>query len=250
MYIEPDVWLADILGRDVYRLVCSNDHNADSEAVREVITGARGRSAFYYAKVPTQRVNQVRALCGGGFSVVDVQVTFERAPDGLAGHWTRPGLHVRDITHPDHADVLDIAGNCFRYSRFHLDPFFSPEQANLIKREWVRNCILGQRGERVLVAEMDRVPVGFLAVLAADVNGRSCRVIDLIGVSAATQGRGVGTELVKAFTSAYAGRCEVLRVGTQVANVASVRLYEGCGFRLLESAYVLHAHINERKILR
>jgi ribosomal protein S18 acetylase RimI-like enzyme len=250
MNLEADPWLAGILGRDVYRLAWPNDHPVDSEAVREILANTRGPFAFYYAKVPTQRVDLVRTLCGGGFSVVDVQVTFERAPDGEAGRPTRPGLPVRDIGPADHAAVLNIAGNCFTYSRFHLDPFFPREQANLIKREWVRNCILGRRGERVLVAEADSLPVGFLAVLAADVKGRSCRVIDLIGVSAASQGRGVGRMLVDSFTRAYAGHCDLLRVGTQVANTVSVRLYEGCGFRLVESAYVLHAHISERKSLR
>ena len=34
-----------------------------------------------------------------------------------------------------------------------------------------------------------------------------------------------------------------LRVGTQVANVPSLRLYENCGFRVAESAYVLHGHL-------
>ena len=33
-----------------------------------------------------------------------------------------------------------------------------------------------------------------------------------------------------------------LRVGTQAANVPSVRLYEPLGFSLASAAYVLHLH--------
>jgi ribosomal protein S18 acetylase RimI-like enzyme len=148
-----------------------------------------------------------------------------------------------------HAGVLDIARHCFTYSRFHLDPFLTREQANQIKTEWVRNYLLGRRGEQLLVAESDGVPVGFLAVLAAEAKGRSCRVIDLIGVSAAHQGRGVGESLISHFIQDSAGRCDLLRVGTQVANTAAARLYERCGFRLGESAYVLHAHVDNGKPL-
>ena len=101
-----------------------------------------------------------------------------------------------------------------------------------------------------MVAEWDGVPVGFLAVLAAEVKGCSCRVIDLIGVSNSHQGRGGGRELVDYFRQLYAGKCDLLRVGTQVANIPSARLYERCGFRLAESAYVLHAHVKDGKLLR
>jgi len=253
MRIEPDPWLASILGRDVYRLSWSGksaDLSVGVEALRGALTDSRGPSAFYYTKVPAQAIDPVRVLCGVGFSVVDVSVTFERAPDAHAGLQTRPWIIVRQIRPADHAGVLDIAGHCFIYSRFHLDPFFAREEANLIKREWVRSYFLGRRGERMLVAEWDGVPVGFLAVLAADVKGCSSRVIDLIGVSAARQGQGVGRELVDHFTRAYAGTCDLLRAGTQVANAPSARLYERCGFRLAESAYVLHAHVKAGKLLR
>jgi hypothetical protein len=33
-----------------------------------------------------------------------------------------------------------------------------------------------------------------------------------------------------------------MRVGTQIANIPSLRLYERLGFTMAESAYVLHAH--------
>jgi hypothetical protein len=32
-------------------------------------------------------------------------------------------------------------------------------------------------------------------------------------------------------------------VGTQAANIPSLRLYESFGFRVCETAYVLHAHV-------
>jgi ribosomal protein S18 acetylase RimI-like enzyme len=253
MRVEPDPWLAQVLGHDAYRVslgALSADLGADARALHDSLAGTCGRAGFYYAKVPSQAVDQLRLFCGAGFSVVDVNVTFERTADLNPGLQPRRATLVRDMRPADHAEILGIAEHCFSYSRFHLDPFFAQEQANRIKREWVRNYILGKRGERLLVAEWDGVPVGFLAVLAGEIKGRSCRVIDLIGVSGSYQGRGVGRGLVDHFSRLYAGKCDVLRVGTQVANIPSVRLYERCGFRVAESAYVLHAHVKDGELLR
>jgi dTDP-4-amino-4,6-dideoxy-D-galactose acyltransferase len=253
MRLERDPWLAEILGHDVYRVVWGTESaylGASAETFPDALAAANRQAAFYYAKVPSQAVDQVRTLCAAGFFVVDVNVTFERIPDDGPEPQRRPGILVRDMRSTDHTGLLDIAEHCFSYSRFHLDPFFRREQANRIKREWIRNYLLGRRGERLLVAEWHDVPVGFLAVLATEVKGCSCRIIDLIGVSDSHQGRGVGRELVDCFRQVYAGRCDLLRVGTQVANIPSARLYERCGFRVVESAYVLHAHVRDGKLLR
>ena len=247
MRVEADPWLAGILGHDVFRVA---DPSAGAETLRDALASGRGQSAFYHAKVPCQAADQVRVFCAAGFFVVDVNLTFQRTPDCDPGRQPRPGIVVREIRPADYPQILDVAEHCFRYSRFHLDPFFAREQANRIKREWVRNYILGRRGERMFVAESEGIPVGFLAVLAGEVKGRSCRVIDLIGVSASHQGQGLGQELVDHFRQFYAGKCDLLRVGTQAANIPSARLYERCGFRLAESAYVLHAHVQDGKLLR
>src|SRR5262249_9048834 len=107
MRFEPDPWLARFLDRDVYRVSWAAAPSPD--LVAETIAATRSRSAFYYTKISTERVDQVRTLCGAGFAVVDVQITFERAPDDQPGRQTRPGLLVRDARATDHGDVLDIA---------------------------------------------------------------------------------------------------------------------------------------------
>jgi dTDP-4-amino-4,6-dideoxy-D-galactose acyltransferase len=243
MRLEADLWLAGVLGRDVYRVCWPAAGAMDLHAWRVAVAGCGARPAFFYAKVPTCQVENVRALCREGFIVVDVNVTFERHPGAETGPSRAEAIRVRDARPEDYDAVLEIAGSCFLYSRFHLDPLFGREAANWIKREWVRNYLLGRRGEQLLVADRDGTPVGFLAVIGATADGRRCRVIDLVGVAAPSQGRGVGRCLVDAFIRSSTGKCELLRVGTQAANVPSVRLYEHCGFRLADSAYVLHAHL-------
>ncbi len=178
-----------------------------------------------------------------GFNVVDVNVTLERTPGSQSSSSVGNSISVQQATPQDHEDVLNIAANCFVYSRFHLDPLLTQEMANMVKREWVRNYVKGKRGEALLVAKLDGKPVGFLAVLANKDSNGSCRVIDLVGVAPAHQGRGVGRAIVDHFIASSDGLCDSLRVGTQAANIPSLRLYESCGFRVADTTFVLHAHV-------
>jgi hypothetical protein len=50
--------------------------------------------------------------------------------------------------------------------------------------------------------------------------------------------------MTAAFVEHYRGRGALL-VGTQVANIPSVRLYERMGFSLSSSQYVLHLHVEK-----
>jgi ribosomal protein S18 acetylase RimI-like enzyme len=247
LVLEPDAWLAGIFGHPVFKVVVPDRDKAwrpaDGLALPEEGT------AFYYARVPTARVDQVRGLCAAGFTPVDVGITLERAGPPDSGAGAGPGVVVRDLRPADVAPVLEIAVSCFVYSRFHLDPHIPAGVADAVKREWVRSYVHNRRGERLLVAEADGRAVGFLAVLAATEQGRPLRVIDLIGVARDFQGRGVGRGLVEFFVREYGGR-GLLRVGTQAANLPSLRLYEQARFRVAATAYTLHAHVRDGKVLR
>jgi ribosomal protein S18 acetylase RimI-like enzyme len=189
-------------------------------------------------------VAQAHALVNAGFRIVDVNVIFERQP--AAGPARDQSILVRDIQPADETAALEIAHTAFRYSRFHLDPLLAKELANRIKREWVANYIRGQRGERLLVAEVDGKIAGFLALLeTSDQTG----VIDLIGVANDMKGRGGGRSMVQHHVHESVGRYQRLIVGTQIANLPSMRLYEHCGYHISSAAYVLHAHVREGRIL-
>lgn len=256
--VHADGWLAEVMNRPVFRV---DGTGATSDLANHIDTEGR---AFYFAKIATDNVADVTALSRLGFGVVDTNVTFELTDnesqfvvDAVALPRTstrdlrRPGDAARgaDATvvttddldigelKPAEADaVLDIAGSAFRYSRFHLDPRIDDALADHIKREWIRNYVLGKRGAGLLVARERNRPIGFLAHLVT----RGTAVIDLIAVASDAHGRGAGSALTAAFAGVYAGMPRI--VGTQIANVPSIRLYTKLGFALARSQYVLHLH--------
>jgi ribosomal protein S18 acetylase RimI-like enzyme len=244
MRFDPDTWLTGIFGCDVFKASLAKDEVLDP---KDIFSEALlPRRAFYYAKVPVTSVAQVGALTMAGFRVIDVNVTFEREP--VRSVESDSKIIVRDVLPKDEAAILDIAESAFVYSRFHLDPFVSKELANKIKREWIANYVRGQRGERLLVAEVDGKPVGFLALLVTD-GAEKTGVIDLIGVEKNMQGRGIGKRLVDFHIQDAYQKYSRLIVGTQIANVPSMRLYTNCGYNISNSTYVLHAHVNEGKVI-
>ena len=223
---EPlrDAWLSDVLGFDAYGVTTASASAAP----------AKGR-ALYTCRVPAEDVEAVEGLADADFRIVDVNVTLEREGDGGLS-----GTSVAPAAAHQYEALLDIAGSCFRYSRFHLDPHIPTELAHRVKREWVRSYVEGRRGVELLAATHDGEAAGFLAVLEAQ---DGAQVIDLIGVAAAVQGRGIGESLVGAFAQRHGDGGRTLRVGTQVANVPSLRLYEKLGFRVVSATYVLHRHV-------
>lgn len=242
MKFVRDAWLSEVFGYDVFKLNIENDEIIDSKNVFS--KDALPSRGFYYAKVPVTSVAQVGVLTNAGFRVIDVNVTFERQPENISS--VNNNIFVRDVQPEDETDVLKIAENSFIYSRFHLDPLVTKELADKIKREWIANYVRKQRGERLLVAEVDGKPTGFLALL---VTNEKVGVIDLIGVAKNMQGRGVGKQLVEFHISDALKKYSGLLVGTQIANIPSMRLYQTCGYEISNSTYVLHAHVNEGKVI-
>lgn len=225
--VHADPWLSDVMARPVFRV----DGNG---ATNELEAHLRAQKVgFYFVKVRTDRVADVRELARLGFGLVDTAVTFELVHE-------RPvesAIVVRECTADDADAVLAIAGSAFRYSRFHLDPSIGLDVAHHVKREWIANYVKKLRGDALLVAHHAGKPAGFLASLVS----HSTAAIDLVAVAPDAHGNGIGSALCAAFAQRYAGMPRV--VGTQVVNVPSIRMYTKLGYELARSQYVLHHHV-------
>lgn len=227
--ITEDAWLTGVTGRTFFRV---GDGTAPAQAAAHA---AAHPGCSYHTRVACADAARAVALADAGFRVVDCGVTLERPPD--RGAAAPAGVVMAEATHAE--AVAEIGGSAFATSRFHLDPGMPPGAADAIKREWARNCAIGARGVGVLVAVADGAPAGFLSVLAA---ADGARVIDLVAVDPAHRGRGLGRALVDAFVARFSRDATALRVGTQAANITSLRLYESCGFRVAATAYAMHLH--------
>lgn len=141
---------------------------------------------------------------------------------------------LREARASDCKHVKQIAESAFRFSRFHADPKFGLALASRIKAAWAGNYFLGQRGDRMLVAEEQGCPAGFILL----VERLAVTAVDLIAVDPAFQGRGLGQALLSAAEKEGRRIC----AGTQAANQTSCRLYKKCGYTVDKSESVFHLH--------
>jgi ribosomal protein S18 acetylase RimI-like enzyme len=222
--LAKDPWLSEVMARPVHK--ASIDGDADVALDRP--------QGFYFSRVPAAEIGKANALAAVGFRIVDTGVTLER---GKAGQAANGGIAVRAAVPQDRAAVADIARHSFKFSRFHLDPLIPHSLADEIKAQWAENFFRGRRGDAMVVAEAGGKLAGFLQLLRAD---DGALVIDLIAVDAGQRGNGIGAAMIAWAADHSSGSC--MRVGTQAANVDSLRFYENLGFRTVATAYVMHLH--------
>lgn len=252
--VQPDEWLTAVCGRTVVRICCGSELLLAANAAAAVRSRLEAsKAAFAFAKLDTKDVAAASVLQDVGFRVVDVSVSLAMPPSAPRPEAARPeaaeSVEVVSLAamaggDADSHELTRIAGDCFRYSRFHLDPEFPNAAADEIKRRWVANYLRGDRGDHLWAARVDGRWAGFLAAIVS-AQGNAA-VIDLIGVDSQFQGRGVGGRLINAFQRHYESKVPMLRVGTQAANAPSIRLYQKMGFRFEQSAFVLHWNGNHK----
>ncbi|MBM3492285.1 MAG: GNAT family N-acetyltransferase [Alphaproteobacteria bacterium] len=220
-FTQPQAFDSEQLGRPVVRLAPAIAEHP--ERLRQE-TAAWRRGGVWLASL---RLLAERAagcedvLAEHGFRRIETLVTFERSTAAPP-----PAVYpVERATREDGHEAIAIARSAFRYDRYHADPLVPNAAADRLKGAWVANSLAG-RAEAVLVARWDGRVAGFVTLMQTAEAG----VIDLVATAPAAQGRGIGRALVAASLAFVAGRRPRLRVATQADNVASQRLYRGCGF--------------------
>jgi GNAT superfamily N-acetyltransferase len=234
--MEDDPFLSGIIGRPSFRVVTSDLLNAS------MFVG--NQRCFAYARVPTANIAKVKLLENFGFGVVDTAVQLGCRKNDWRPLETIPlEYKVRFAQAHDRENVEKIASESFIYSRFHLDPEIPNSVADEFKRRWAGNFFTGERGDAMVIAADRKGVAGFLQLI----NRGETLIIDLIAIAKSHQRKGIATSMI-GFAWSQFGVANNLLVGTQIANVPSVRAYQKMGFLMSDSSYVVHYHgpINQK----
>ena len=130
--------------------------------------------------------------------------------------------------------MINIGLSVFRHSRFYTDPEIPFETAQQVYEARIRNSFLH---DIVWVALMGEEVVGFCSLRDNE--------IELIAVSTAYQGMGVGRRLVESCISFIRARGGgQLKIKTQGSNHAARSLYRKIGFKCTRIQKEFHKHGN------
>lgn len=231
--LRHDRWLSGIIGKDAYAL----DASVDSLGLQDALTQLQSKSGvFCFTKVRVDDVARCTDLEDAGFRIIDTGVLFATQKPVLGEPVS--SITVRSARSEDRIPVREIARSAFRFSRFHLDPRISNQSANELKAAWAENFFDGKRGDKMLIAERGDQVVGFAQLLCPSPD---LTVIDLVAVKIGFHGQGIGKALVAA-SDRTRSRDGCFKIGTQLANLPSTRLYAHCGLTLESAQYIFHYH--------
>jgi len=238
--IVYDGWLSAMFRKDVYEFVLDDEFiksvNQESGVEHKKILNLQSQSVFLYSKVFTTYFLGIYFLEELHFNLVDTNVTFDKpviSKNNLVGN-----CHIRFAVPEDQKSIIDLARKSFVYTRFHLDPEFPDKTADNIKGEWFRNYFEGNRGDRMIVALIDKKIVGILQLFYG--NDKTL-IIDQIAVDEKHRRMGIARDMISFVETQCHGFVKI-RVGTQLANMPSVNLYEDLGFKITDAKHVFHYH--------
>ena len=225
--ITSDEWLSSIVGKPVYELKAFETNLKPNDFP----TG----QLFIWSKIPTDNIDKLICLQRLGFYIVDTNVQFSLS--NKISHKNKSNLRFANSS--DEADLRALARNAFKYNRFIRDPNISSEIASKIKEEWVGNFFLGKRGKWMIVIEDNSKIIGFLQLISKNQN---TIVIDLIAIDEKSRGKGLAKEMISYAYENCLKKDGTIEVGTQIANIPSIKLYSNLSFHMNSASYVPHMH--------
>lgn len=236
IYAVEDTWLAFQMDRPVFRIgfepELPDDHANDIDRSLSCLASR----VFAYSKTDANNVTAISMIEDMGFHLVETHMQFEKTIDLSSDRMDFP--EIRFAQREDMKAVSSLAGRSFICSRFHMDPLIPNPLADRIKAEWAANYFRGKRGDQMVVGVFDGRIVGFLQLLRTP---EQTLIIDLIAVDKRFRGRGLAKKMCRYAETNTEGMA-LYRVGTQVTNLSSIRLYQRLGFSFTGASYTFHFH--------
>ncbi len=225
--IISDDWLTGLINKPAYSLQ-NFDHSLKKKDLPE-------GNVFIWTKIPVDDVERLICLQKLGFYIVDTNIQYFLSRRIILNDYD----NVRFARPDDSIQVRKIANDAFKYDRFHADPNIPNYIANKIKKEWAGNFFLGKRGNWMVVCEKNSKIIGFLQLISKN---EKTILIDLIAIDEKSRGNGLAKKMISYAYEKCLLNNGSLEVGTQLANLPSIKLYSKIGFHMNLASYVLHKH--------
>ena len=134
-------------------------------------------------------------------------------------------------------DLLQLAYESGKYSRFKLDKNFAPEVFADMYKLWIKNSVNGQIADRIYVVEQDNKITAMVTLKEKS----EALHIGLIATSAESQGQGYGKQLInRTKQTAIELGLKYIEVPTQYDNNQACHFYKACGFQIKSITNIYH----------
>ena len=142
-----------------------------------------------------------------------------------------------ELTDSHKKEIYALAFESGKYSRFKLDPNFSPTEFENLYKKWVDNSYTKEFADGVLIYKEQNSILGFVTYKVWD----DYATIGLIGVCPMHQGKGIGKKLIQAVENELANiGVDELRIPTQLQNEMACQFYVKMGYEIIENNILKH----------
>jgi dTDP-4-amino-4,6-dideoxy-D-galactose acyltransferase len=227
-------WDAEHWGFPVARITA---HRLTQDAARQAIEWCERRKVrcLYFA-ADGRCAQTLQCAAANGFRFVDMRVDMEKCSteelaDGADGN-------CRDAVPEDLTALKQLARTAHEDTRFFKDVNFDRLKAGDLYALWIERDLLENKVFTAFAAEDPQTLLGYAS---ASTSGSHGGHIGLVAISPEARGRGLGRLLVQRAVGWCRSReADSVRVATQGTNVAALRLYENCGFRVVDAKVWFH----------
>ena len=135
--------------------------------------------------------------------------------------------------------LLELALECGKYSRFHLDSNFPNKCFEILYKKWIENSLNKKIASNILTYNEDTKPIGLLSYRNED----NKSTLGLFSVLKDAQNQGIGQRLFQFYENSLSNSIEILEVITQGVNKKACSFYEKNGYLLTSTSYIYHLWI-------
>jgi ribosomal protein S18 acetylase RimI-like enzyme len=195
-------------------------------------------------RVDAMDLDAQASLTRAGFRPLGTSVKLSARRSDLLLPDTRAGgdFSIAEAGEDDLAEIGEIVRGSHVTSHYFHGGLFESSRVRDLFVDWSERC-LTHLAEGVLVARSEGRVEGFVTILInrniAENVGTPIGTIDFVAVRPESQGRGIGSELLRAALKSLGQTCRLFEVRTELNNYPAVRTYSNLGFRLTSADHVL-----------
>ena len=221
-------WDSDFFGYEIGRADIVNVNQFDVEKFKSESSKYKLVYVFSKEKISLEP-----------FALVDEKVVFRKDNiDLLVPQPSGNRIVSFDRGRHDEQQMIDLALESGKYSRFNVDPNFQKNEYSRLYTEWILNSINGKLAFDVIVALANQQILGFTTIAKID---DDLADIGLVAVHPDARGRGVGTELIyAAIERARLANFKSIQVVTQSENIPACSLYRKAEFTVNDITHIYH----------
>jgi dTDP-4-amino-4,6-dideoxy-D-galactose acyltransferase len=227
-------------------LVADGDYDAQREINHSLLASLLGRCSADGIRHISLRVDaadtaSIHALEKQGFIMIDGLITYGRRLGNEPLPPPSPRFQVRPATSADLPHITQLARSAFSFDRIHVDPAVPKAAADEIHATWLANSCAPGSADRVLVAVDADGPLGYSVYRVNQATvphlGEPVGVWVIAASHQRARGMGVARSMCLVMLDWYKQQgIRIVEGGTQLANVASARLHESCGFHVVSTS--------------